>query len=192
MKRTLYVGFILVLLAGLAVMPCSAVDTSLDFDKLQACAEEGMEFETLEEVYEATTSILTLPDTDDYVMLYSTKGFARIIGWMEWQKFSEVEADLLEYMAANPNLYVTVYAYGDEIDFASDVNVVLIQGNRVIQPSKLDNPDLPEVSDSDYAFEKQISVEFAYGTFDPDAATKIAFVRESKRYFFEVDLSEID
>jgi hypothetical protein len=114
------------------------------------------------------------------------------VSWQAARKYTTINKTDIDEILRNSAIVVNLFTYWDRPGLGKDPHVVLKQGDKIIQPFKVEVAHEENIPDPDYTvpiWEICVSACFAYSDIDPKAKTTIIFVLLTDEVTFEVDFS---
>jgi hypothetical protein len=115
--------------------------------------------------------------------------------WGKWKKYQELTQEEIEerLISFEAKLMIAVVFYGDEIDFAKDYHCVIKIGDKIIQPSYIQNEDEAEktiIWPFSPAYKAMNFYIFSTADIPRDAVIQVIAIGD-KEETFTVDLSKM-
>jgi hypothetical protein len=181
----------------LGASPASAIQVRLDDAAVKKAVEEGKQIKDVKTVPtrfgadlskdlcggggEVQTKIVSLNRLGAVIAANPEKA---------QQDKEQVDAAIQKIADAN-RLKIVFDFCGDTADFAEDAQATLEQDGRQIK-AEMAKPDRAKKNPEGPAYRGKISASFAYGSFDPNAVTKITlYPKVGDAMSWEVDFSKI-
>lgn len=141
-------------------------------------------------------------DTKFYSIAYS--------GYEAGRLYKRPGKDEIDKILSNKNFEISIVTYGDSKDFAQDYHIVLIQGEKVVQPVSVVALYLPgmrrkisglttlvsrifsfvtQLIFPSYRYGADVCAEFPYSKIEPNQKTTIILIKDEGESRFEVDFS---
>ena len=107
------------------------------------------------------------------------------------ERDKEQVSQAIQKMADSPRLKIVFDFCGDSPDFAEDAQATLEQDGRMIK-GEMAKPDKAKKNTEGPAYRGKIATSFGYGSFDPNAVTKITlYPKVGEAMSWDVDFSKI-
>ena len=133
------------------------------------------------------------------------------LGYEAGKLYKRPERAEIDKILSNKNFEISIMTYGDNKDFADDYHIVLMQGEKVVQPVSVNVWDftglrrkktsgltglvrrisafLTKLIFPGYRYEASVCAEFPYSQIDPNQKTTIILIKDEGQNRFEVDFS---
>jgi len=130
-----------------------------------------------------------------YFIISTPFGVLAVMTENKWRKYQELTKEEIEgYLRiSEANLVIGVYFLGDKIDFAKDYHCVIKIGDKIIQPTTVENQYVSDKTDSwpsSPAYEALCVYCFPTDDIPRDAIIQVITIGD-KEETFTVDLSKI-
>lgn len=113
--------------------------------------------------------------------------------WQAARKYQTIKNTDIDEILRTPTFNVILFTYLGRPGLGKDSHIVLKQGDKIIQPRKIEVAHEQQKPDTDYTvpiWEICVAAYFAYSDIDPKAKTTIIFVLPTyDEVTFEVDFS---
>jgi hypothetical protein len=198
----MYVGRIKIisLIAGVAIMagsPVAAIDVKLEDAAVKKAVEEGKQMKDVKTVPTRFGADLSKDLCGGGGEIQTkTVGLNRL-GALIAADPDRAERDkpqveqAIQKTADAKRLKIVFDFCGDTVDFAEDAQATLEQDGRMIK-GEMAKPDQAKKNPEGPAYRGKIAASFPYGSFDPNAMTKITlYPKTGDAMSWDVDLSKI-
>lgn len=164
----------------------SALNTDFSPEAVKQLIAEGQAIQSQEEFDEKYEITIMAEGWDDYLTLTSARAHLRFSAWLKVEPFA------FDFSVAHPTLTVFVHSFGNSEDFASDAELVMVQGENSVYPDDGAVLDSRKSTRKDYRYERLVAADFRYVNFNPEEPATFIFTRDGEVIAFDVNLAGIE